>query len=220
MNLDAKVGSYVVITFKDTGTGIAPEHIDRIFEPFFTTKELGAGTGLGLSTTMGIIKNHGGFVTVSSEVGCETQFQVFLPAINVTAVAAAEIPELPRGQGELILVVDDEVNIREMLKITLESYNYKVITACDGVDAIAVYAVNQDEVKAVLIDVMMPLMDGITAIKAFQRFNFIHQLKIIACSGVVASNNLLTMTGVKAFLPKPFTTENLLITLFRVLQED
>jgi two-component system, cell cycle sensor histidine kinase and response regulator CckA len=220
MNLDAKVGSYVVVTFKDTGMGIAPEHIDRIFEPFFTTKTLGEGTGLGLSTTMGIIKNHGGFVTVSSEVNLETQFQVFLPAIDVTASSPEEIPELPRGQGELILVVDDEINIREMLKITLESYNYNVITACDGVDAIAVYAIHQDEVRAVLIDVMMPLMDGTTAIKAFQRFKFRHQLKIIACSGVVASNDLLAMAGVKAFLPKPFTTETLLTTLSKILQEE
>jgi two-component system, cell cycle sensor histidine kinase and response regulator CckA len=118
------------------------------------------------------------------------------------------------------LVVDDEINIREMLKITLESYNYNVITACDGVDAIAVYAIHQDEVRAVLIDVMMPLMDGTTAIKAFQRFKFRHQLKIIACSGVVASNELLAMAGVKAFLPKPFTTETLLTTLSKILQEE
>jgi two-component system, cell cycle sensor histidine kinase and response regulator CckA len=219
MNLDAKVGSYVVVTFKDTGIGIAPEHIDRIFEPFFTTKKLGEGTGLGLSTTMGIIKNHGGFVVVSSEVGRETQFQIFLPAIDVTATSPEQIPALPRGEGELILVVDDEINIRETLKVTLECYNYNVVTACDGVDAIAVYALHQDEVKAVLIDVMMPVMDGTTAIKALQRFNFRHQLKIIACSGVVASNNLLAMAGVKAFLPKPFTTDNLLITLSKVLQE-
>jgi two-component system, cell cycle sensor histidine kinase and response regulator CckA len=220
MNFDAKVGSYVVVIFRDTGVGIAPEHIDRIFEPFFTTKKLGEGTGLGLSTSMGIIKNHGGFVAVSSEVGRSTQFQVFLPAIDITATSPEQIPELPHGQGELILVVDDEINIRETLKVTLENYNYNVITACDGVDAIAVYAIHQDEVKAVLIDVMMPLMDGSTAIKALQRFNFRHQLKIIACSGVVASNNLLAMAGVKAFLPKPFTTETLLVTLSKVLQEE
>jgi two-component system, cell cycle sensor histidine kinase and response regulator CckA len=220
MNLDAKVDSYVVITFKDTGMGIAPEHIDRIFEPFFTTKKLGEGTGLGLSTTMGIIKNHGGFVTVSSKVGSETQFQIFLPAINIALASPEKTPELPHGQGELILVVDDEINIRETLKVTLESYNYNVITACNGVDAIAIYTMHQDEVKAVLIDVMMPLMDGITAISALQQFNFRHQLKIIASSGVVASNSLLIMTGVKAFLPKPFTTESLLTTVSRVLLED
>jgi PAS domain S-box-containing protein len=220
MNLDAKVGSYVVVTFKDNGMGIAPEHIDRIFEPFFTTKKLGEGTGLGLSTTMGIIKNHGGFVTVSSEVGRETQFQVFLPAIDVTATAPEQIPALPHGQGELILVVDDEINIREMLKVTLESYNYHVIAACDGVEAIAIYARHQDDIKAILIDVMMPLMDGTTAIKKLQQFNARHELKIIACSGVIASNNLLAMAGVKAFLPKPFMAEDLLITLSKILHED
>jgi two-component system, cell cycle sensor histidine kinase and response regulator CckA len=216
MNLDAKVGSYVVVTFSDTGIGIAPENIDRIFEPFFTTKELGEGTGLGLSTTMGIIRNHGGFVTVSSKRGQGTQFQVFLPAINVTSIPPEEIPDLPLGRGELILVVDDELSIRETLKIALETYNYRVITAYDGIEAITIYATHQDEIKVVLIDIMMPLMDGTTAIRALQQFN----PKIIACSGVVASNSLQSMPSVKAFLPKPFTTEDLLNTLARILQED
>jgi two-component system, cell cycle sensor histidine kinase and response regulator CckA len=216
MNLDAKVGSYVVVEFSDTGMGIAPEHIDRIFEPFFTTKELGAGTGLGLSTTMGIIRNHGGFVTVSSKLGQGTKFQVFLPAIKVASIPAAEIPELPLGRGELILVVDDELSIRETLKITLETYNYRVITAYDGIEAITIYATHQDEIQVVLIDMMMPLMDGSTAIRALQQFD----PKIIACSGVVASNSLQSMPSVKAFLAKPFTAEDLLNTLAKILQED
>jgi two-component system, cell cycle sensor histidine kinase and response regulator CckA len=220
MNIDAKVGSYVVITFVDTGMGIAPEYIDRIFEPFFTTKKLGEGTGLGLSTTIGIIKNHGGFVTVSSEVGHGTEFQVFLPAVHDEVAIPEKTLKLPSGEGELIMVVDDEVNIRETLRITLESYNYRVITAYDGIEAIAVYAMHQDDVKAILIDVMMPLMDGTTAIKALQQFNSRQQPKIIACSGVVASSSLLAMAGVNAFLSKPFTSEDLLITLSRILQED
>jgi two-component system, cell cycle sensor histidine kinase and response regulator CckA len=216
MNLDAKVGSYVVVTFSDTGMGIAPENIDRIFEPFFTTKKLGEGTGLGLSTTMGIIRNHGGFVTVSSKLGQGTTFQVFLPAINVASIPAAEIPELPFGRGELVLVVDDEPSIRETLKITLETYNYRVITAYDGIEAITIYATRQDEIQVVLIDMMMPLMDGTTAIRALQQFN----PKIIACSGVVASNSLQSIPCVKAFLPKPFTADDLLNTLARILQEN
>lgn len=217
MNLDAKVGSYVAISFRDTGTGISPEHIDRVFEPFFTTKALGEGTGLGLSTVMGIIKNHGGFVTVSSEVGQGTQFQVFLPTIDVTATTASAIPELPRGQGELILVVDDEANIRETLQITLENYNYRVITANNGIEAIADYATHRAEIKVVLLDLMMPLMDGTMAIRALQQFHFDRQVKIIACSGLVPSNSLRQMAGVEAFLSKPFTAEDLLNTVHRVI---
>ncbi|NJR32459.1 MAG: type II secretion system minor pseudopilin GspK [Chamaesiphon sp. CSU_1_12] len=144
MNLDAKVGAYVVVTFADTGMGIAPAHIDRIFEPFFTTKPLGEGTGLGLSTAMGIIRNHGGFVTVSSEIGRGTEFQVFLPVIAATPALPVAIPELPSGGGELILIVDDESNIRQMLKITLESYNYQTISASNGVEAIAAYALGEE----------------------------------------------------------------------------
>jgi two-component system, cell cycle sensor histidine kinase and response regulator CckA len=219
MNLDAKVGSYVAIAFEDTGTGISPEHIDRIFEPFFTTKALGEGTGLGLSTAIGIIKKHGGFVTASSEVGKGTQFQVFLPAIEVTtATTTEEIPELPCGQGELILIVDDEANIRETLKLTLESYNYRAIVVNDGIEAIAAYANHQDDIRAVLIDMMMPLMDGTTAIQTLQKFN--PQIKIIACTGLADSGSPNQVADVKAFLPKPFTAADLLNTLHRVLKEE
>lgn len=219
INLAAKAGAYVTISFKDSGTGIAPEHIDRIFEPFFTTKAFGAGTGLGLSTAMGIIKHHRGFVTVSSIVGQGTQFQVFLPAIDITAIPVAN-PELPHGQGELILIVDDEANIRETLQMTLESYDYRVITANNGAEAIADYATHQDEIKAVVLDMMMPTMDGPMTICALQKFNCDRQIRIIACSGVVASSSLRNMPEVKAFLSKPFTTEDLLNTLHRVLAEN
>lgn len=217
MNLDAKVGLYVAIAFEDTGTGIPREHLDRIFEPFFTTKALGDGTGLGLSTAVGIIKKHAGFVTVTSEVGKGTQFQVFLPAIGATATVPEEIPELPLGQGELILVVDDEANVRELLKITLESYNYRAISANDGIEAIAAYTTYQDDIRAVLIDMMMPLMDGTTAIQVLQQIN--PDIKIIACSGVATSGSLKQSAGVKAFLPKPFTATDLLNTLSRVLNK-
>ncbi|PSB59097.1 hybrid sensor histidine kinase/response regulator [Chamaesiphon polymorphus] len=217
MNLDAKVGAYVVVTFADTGTGIAPAHIDRIFEPFFTTKPLGEGTGLGLSTAMGIIRNHGGFVTVSSEIGRGTEFQVFLPVIATTTALPVAIPELPSGRGELILIVDDESNIRQMLKITLESYNYQTISASNGVEAIAAYAIDRDRIAVVVLDLMMPLMDGTTAIRALQQLNVGRQMKIIACSGLVPSHSLRQMPEVKAFLSKPFTAEDLLNTVHRVI---
>jgi two-component system, cell cycle sensor histidine kinase and response regulator CckA len=217
MNLEAKTGSYVAITFSDTGTGIPPEHIDRIFEPFFTTKALGEGTGLGLSTAMGIIKNHGGFVTVSSEVGKGTQFQIFLPAVEEIETLLEKSPALPLGKGELILVVDDEVNIRETLKITLELQNYRVLTVNDGIEAIAAYAQHRTDIEVVMMDVMMPLMGGSEAIQALQKFNPL--VKVIACSGVVPSDSLLTMNSVKAFLAKPFTASDLLKTLHHVLKE-
>ncbi len=218
MNLDAKVGAYVVVTIGDTGTGISPEHLDRIFEPFFTTKALGEGTGLGLSTAMGIIANHGGFVTVNSEVGQGTEFQVFLPVAGATTTLPAAAPTIPAGLGELILIVDDEANIREMLQITLESYNYRTIVATNGIEAIAAYTTHQDRIKAVVLDIMMPLMDGTTVISELQQFNP-SPVKIIACSGLVTSNSLRNMAGVKAFLAKPFTAEDLLNTLHRVLAQ-
>jgi two-component system, cell cycle sensor histidine kinase and response regulator CckA len=217
MNLDAKVGSYVAITFEDTGTGISPEHIDRIFEPFFTTKRVGEGTGLGLSTAMGIVKSHGGFITVSSKVGKGTQFQIFLPAIQAAETAPEAIQEPIQGQGELILVVDDEANIRDTLKLILENQNYQVLLATDGIAAIAIYAKYQSDIKAVLIDLMMPTMDGASAIRALQQFN--PQVKVIACSGLLTSDSLLNPASIKAFLPKPFTAESILSTLHRVIQE-
>jgi two-component system, cell cycle sensor histidine kinase and response regulator CckA len=217
MNIDAKVGAYVVVTFADTGMGIAPAHIDRIFEPFFTTKPLGEGTGLGLSTAMGIIRNHGGFITVSSELGLGTEFQVFLPVIAATPAIPATTPELPLGRGELILIVDDEINICEMLKITLESYNYRTILATNGVEAIAAYAIDRDNIEVVVLDLMMPLMDGTTVISALQQLNIDRQVKIIACSGLVPSHSLARMPEVKAFLSKPFTSATLLNTLHAVI---
>lgn len=110
-NLEAKVGPYCVLSVADTGTGIATEILDRIFEPFFTTKELGSGTGLGLSTIVGIIKSHGGFITVSSQLSKGTEFKVFLPAVMIREAAPIENPELHRGDGNLILVVDDEAPV-------------------------------------------------------------------------------------------------------------
>jgi two-component system, cell cycle sensor histidine kinase and response regulator CckA len=186
-----------------------------IFEPFFTTKVVGEGTGLGLSTVLGIINNHGGFVTVSSQVGQGTEFQVFLPAIASSETPAEVQQELPVGKGELILIVDDEENIRETLKLSLEIQNYRVLTAKDGIDAISTYAAYQSDIQAVLIDMMMPAMGGATAIRVLQQIN--PQIKIIACSGTENKDNLDTLTGVKAFLSKPFTVDDLLNTLQMIL---
>jgi CheY-like chemotaxis protein len=217
LNWEAKVGPYLVITVCDTGTGIPPEIVERIFDPFFTTKELGKGTGLGLSTVRGIIKAHGGFITVRSEVGRGSQFGVYLPAAEIDQIEREAERNLPRGKGELILLVDDEVEIREITKKTLETYNYRVLTASDGIEAIAVYAQHQERIDAVLLDLIMPEMDGLTAMRTLHKIN--PNLKIIAVSGVVTEQKAAEATeiGSRAFLAKPYTTEELLLTLRSVI---
>jgi PAS domain S-box-containing protein len=219
MNLDAKVGPYVVLTVTDTGTGISPENLDRIFEPFFTTKELSQGTGLGLSTVLGIIKSHGGFINVNTQLGKGTQFKVYLPAQEAKeTVEEAEI-QLSPGNGELILVVDDEDTIRDITKTSLESHNYKAITASDGIEAIALYAEYQEKISVVLTDMVMPSMDGLTTIRTLQKIN--PQVKIIAVSGLATSDkvNAAHNIGIQAFLPKPYTAKQLLQTISTVKSE-
>lgn len=218
MDLDAKVGSYILLSVADTGTGISRELLDRIFDPFFTTKELGKGTGLGLSTVMAIVRSHGGFIKVSSTIGQGTEFQIFLPALEQNLVVANPEVQLPTGQGQLILVVDDEVHMREVIQTSLESYGYRAITASNGIDAIALYAHRQTEIALALIDMMMPQMDGLTTIKTLRLIN--PQLKIIVASGLVSKEQATEIThlGIKTVLSKPFATQELLITLQKHFQ--
>jgi two-component system cell cycle sensor histidine kinase/response regulator CckA len=214
MNLESKPGPFVLITIADSGVGISPHVINRIFEPFFTTKEHGKGTGLGLSTALGIVKGHGGFINVYSEPGRGTQFKIYLPAAETPfTVQADKSTALPFGRGELILVVDDEIAIREITKGTLEACGYRALTAADGTEAVALYAQHKDEIKVVLTDLMMPYMDGPVTIRALQKLN--PKIKIIASSGLAESGRAIE--GVKMFLPKPYTAERLLKALADVI---
>ena len=218
ININAKVGQYVIITVSDTGTGIPPEILDRIFEPFFTTKQPGKGTGLGLSTSFAIVKSHGGFINVYSEVGRGTAFKVHLPvAKTAEAQKAEEQLELPVGHGELVLVVDDEAMVREITNSILETHGYRVLTANDGVEAIKVYTQNRDKIKVVLMDMMMPVMDGQTCIRALHKIN--PDIKIIAVSGLAEKEKLakVAVTHVKAFLTKPYAAKRLLKTIHEVI---
>jgi two-component system, cell cycle sensor histidine kinase and response regulator CckA len=217
IHLDASAGAYVVITISDTGIGIPSENLERIFEPFFTTKELEHGTGLGLSTVLGIVKSHQGFITVYSEVGRGTCFKIYLPAReSIAPVQSIENLEQFTGNGELILVVDDEASIREITKASLENYNYKAMTANDGAEAIALYAQHQREIAVVMLDLMMPSLDSSTIISALQKIN--SQVKIIAMSGLVSNGEVAKASskGIHEFLAKPFTLQQLLQTLFRI----
>ncbi|MDJ0687114.1 MAG: CBS domain-containing protein [Xenococcaceae cyanobacterium MO_188.B32] len=212
LHIEAHEGPYVLITFADTGVGIPPVILDRIFEPFFTTKEVGRGTGLGLSTAIGIIKSHGGFIDVYSEVERGTEFRVFLPACETAEVLPTE-EELPQGNRELILVVDDETQICEVTKATLETFNYRVLTANNGIDAIAVYAQHQHKIEVVLTDIMMPSMNGKTLIRTIKKIN--PHVKIIVFSGLISNREIIAEldNSIAAFINKPYTTEALLKTL-------
>lgn len=216
---DAKVGSHVMIAVADTGTGIPAEIRDRIFEPFFTTKEIGRGTGLGLATVHAIVKSHGGFIAVQSEVGAGTTFQVFLPADAALRPVAQKTSsgDVPRGRGERILVVDDESSIRQITQQTLEQYGYRVETVADGADAVSVYSKQVNEIALVLTDMMMPVMDGHATIQVLMRLN--PAVKIIAASGLNANENVAKAAslGVTDFLAKPYTSEKMLTLIREVL---
>jgi CheY-like chemotaxis protein len=207
-----------VIRVSDTGTGIRPEIQERIFEPFFTTKELGKGTGLGLSTVVGIVRSHGGFIKLHSQSGRGTEFQVYLPAVAATEKPQSEDVEIPPGQKELILVVDDEPDLRDITEIALQKYAYRVLTASDGIEAVALYAQYKDEISVVLLNMMMPYMDGPTAIRTLQKIK--PSVKIIAVSGLPSSEMIAEATclGVTAFLSKPYTAKELLKTLQKAAQ--
>lgn len=210
-------GNYISLCIEDTGLGIPKKIQKQIFEPFFSTKEVGKGTGLGLSTALSIIDNHGGFINVQSEEGQGTRFLVYLPALisNTQPVNCVEI-ESAVGNEELILVVDDEAIIREITKSSLEAYNYKVLTASDGKEALSIYTQYQEQISVVLLDMMMPGMDGAIAIRKLQKIN--PQVKIIAMSGLLSEpdESAIANMGVKAFLSKPCTAQELVQTINQV----
>lgn len=214
-----KPSAHVLITVSDTGTGISPEIREKIFDPFFTTKAPGKGTGLGLSTSLAIVKNHGGFITVSSEPGQGAAFKIFLPALEGPAVTAAQTEhfQIPRGNGEVILVVDDEASVRLIMAQTLQTFGYRTVTANDGAEAVAIYQKRAAEIAVVLVDIMMPVMDGTTTIRKLAEIN--PRLQVIAASGLETDDSLVAETGgcVKAFLPKPYTAGTLLRTLHEIL---
>jgi len=215
----AQAGPHIRLLVKDTGTGIPPEILDKIFDPFFTTKEFGKGTGLGLSTVLGIVKGHGGFLTVSSKPGAGTQFQIHLPAVEPGEVKDDHGPgqNLPRGNGELILVVDDETPIRQITQKNLEAHGYKVLTARDGIEAGALYIQHQQDINAVLTDMAMPRMDGQTTIQMLRKLN--PRLPVIAASGLKTSLDAARSAGTEfqAELVKPFTIDKLLKAVDDVL---
>ncbi len=222
LNLEAKPGPYICIKIEDSGSGMQAAVMEKIFDPFFTTKEVGLGTGLGLSTSLAIVRSHGGFIRVYSEPGAGTTFKVYLPAQSeFTAETAAKIAsELPRGHGELILVVDDEAAVRVITQATLETFGYKVLLASDGAEAVALYATRKAEIAAVITDMTMPVMDGPATIQVLKKID--PGVRIIAASGLTISVEVARACGldVRHFLPKPYTAETLLRVLRQILSSE
>jgi PAS domain S-box-containing protein len=219
MHPDAKAGPHVVFEVRDTGTGIPLEVRDRIFDPFFTTKEMGKGTGLGLATTLGIVKSHHGFIDLTSRMGKGTVFRIYLPAKTDVEHREIQVVESKRclGQGELILVVDDESAILTATKHTLEAFGYRVVAACDGTDAIATFLKSSEKPAALITDMMMPNMDGPTLIQALLKIH--PDLPIIGASGLSHQMQAqVNSLGVKHFLRKPYNADSLLEALGDVLQ--
>ena len=220
MSPPAKAGRYVKIAITDTGSGMPPEVLDKIFEPFFTTKDFSNGTGLGLSTALGIIKSHQGLIDVHSKPGGGTTFNIHLPAIaeeiGVTRPPARSV-ELPPGNGETILLIDDEPAILAITAQTLETFGYRVLTANNGAEAVIAYGRHQSEIAIVLTDMSMPVMDGAATIHALQQIN--PSVLAIASSGSGATTDTCGdgQQPIKHFLPKPYTAEALLRLLHQLL---
>lgn len=212
-------GPFLAISVEDSGTGIAPDVLAKIWDPFFTTKDVGKGTGLGLSTVRGLIESHSGFVTVRTATGKGTTFRVYLPALDSTSETTAinvPAPPVPRGTGELVLVVDDEVSIRNMAATILSRHGYRVLTAGDGAEAIALFAPRSKEIRLLITDLSMPKLDGAALAGVVRRLN--PSIKIIAVSGLgSAGGKSTTKDFTNAFLVKPFRSEALLTMVHDVL---
>lgn len=219
MEPGASAGPHVLLAVTDSGEGMARELLDKIFDPFFTTKEVGKGTGLGLSTVLGIVKSHGGFTSVSSDLGNGTTFQIFLPAIPGMRMETPPRGEPGVGCGETILIVDDEPTIVAITKLILETHNYRVFTAEDGPQALAVFAQQMDSIDLVMTDLMMPFMDGIALIRSIKQMK--PEVSIVASTGQGEQARFaeLKSLGVHAALPKPYHREKLLETLREVLDQ-
>jgi PAS domain S-box-containing protein len=218
---DSRPSHYVVLRVADTGTGIPPEVLERIFDPFFTTKEPESGTGLGLFSAAGIVKGHGGFIRVFSQPPKGSTFAVYLPAEKrqVDAEVAPSSHSTFHGQGEIVLLVDDESAVRETARTVLERLNFTPLTANDGMDGLTRALQTGANLRAVITDVHMPNMDGLSFVRALRQS--LPDTPIIVASGRLEPNlaQEFAKLGVQVTLDKPFTQGTLADALRTALAE-
>lgn len=214
-----RAGDYVMFRVGDSGSGIAPGHLERIFDPFFTTKPQGEGTGLGLATVKGIVESHDGFIEVQSVSGSGSEFLVYIPAVvdGCTDSRIVEPADFAEGGGQTILVVDDEMTIRKTLGRLLERTGYHVVVAQNGVEGIAKYTEQRDDIELIITDVTMPELDGIDFVKVIK--NMDSEARVIVSSGRLEEDvaERFCELGVTEHLAKPYTSGELLATIRRVL---
>lgn len=217
-------GAFLVLHVEDTGSGIPPEILDRIWEPFFTTKSADKGTGLGLSTVRGIVETHQGFIQVKTELGRGSSFRIYLPAAESELADGVPAPlrSLPQGNGELILVVDDEQEIRDMTSEILDRFGYRVVTASDGAEAAALFAQRATEIRLVISDLHMPNLDGAMLGRALRRINPAAKMLVVSgmASGLGNQPGFRAEEFSDAVLLKPFKAETLLEQVHELLTAD
>ena len=217
---ELKPGKYVKISVTDTGVGMDEATQQRIFEPFFTTKEMGRGTGLGLASAYGIIKNHGGFINVYSEKGEGTTFNIYLPASeSEVRNQKPEISDDVRHGDETVLLVDDEDMIIDVGEQFLEKMGYKVLTARSGKEATEIYEKNKDTIDLIILDMVMPDMGGGETFDRLKEIN--PEIKILLSSGYSINGQATEILdrGCDGFIQKPFNMKQLSCKIREVLDK-
>jgi len=222
VHLGAKPGPFSLITVSDTGCGMDPETVEHIFEPFYTTKEKGRGTGLGLSMVYGIIKNHGGYIMCYSEPGEGTSFKIYLPVERETNNQEPERVEeapMPKGGAETILLVDDELPLRELGEQMLKRFGYRVLTAPDGETALEIYRQKGEEISLVILDIIMPGMGGRRCLEALLRID--PDARIVVSSGysINGANGETLDAGSRGFISKPYEIRQMLKVVRKALDQ-
>jgi signal transduction histidine kinase/CheY-like chemotaxis protein len=212
---ESSAGRFARLSVIDTGEGIEPAHLTRVFEPFFTTKEVNQGTGLGLATVYGIVKQHGGWINVSSEVGKGTTFDAYLPIVDTPVASGIEASsQAVTGGAETILLVEDEAPVRRLTRVVLERNGYVVVEATNGHAALAAWDEHKDRIDLVLTDMVMP--DGMSGLQVAHRIlEDCPRMRVIVTSGysVEVFGKELSQDDRISFLPKPYRLQQLLRTV-------
>ncbi|MBI4773751.1 MAG: response regulator [Deltaproteobacteria bacterium] len=214
-----KKSNYVMINIADTGSGMTKETMERVFDPFFTTKEMGRGTGLGLAVVYGIVKGHGGYIKVESEVGKGTTFEIYLPASDRVFAQPPRAPEQTIKGNETILCVDDERAVLSIASELLQALGYQVLSANSGREAVEIYGANRDQISLVILDMIMPEMGGGETYDALR--NISSKVKVLLSTGYSIEGKATDIMnrGCNGFIQKPFKLTALSKKVREILDE-